>query len=419
MLIEFRVANYKSFLEEQIFSMVADEREGDAHLENTFTTKAISDIKLLKSVAIYGPNASGKTTFIKAIKFMRDFVSSPNSCYTQEGKIPTQPFLLDTESRQTPSEFEVTFVHKEKRYQYYFSVDADRVYEERLWVYRREEHEVLFDRKLNDNGTGYEWNFSPKLKGKKVKASETTKSNLLYLSRIAESPDDNEQLYEVHEWFACYLHVIGTGKNGDNEVDDSLEQLPQKPTLDEFNEFIIPFLRDADTGIVNFMPENVNFFLSLNGRMSHGTRDGSPPVIFEETDESLGTWRLFYIGRAILGVLKSGAVLLVDELDMSLHIMIIKGLINLFHNPTLNPHNAQLIFSTHDVTLFKSFRRDQIWFIEKDNGGDSEIYSMSKFEPLLNKQEEFNYLQGRYGAIPLFGDYWEEILNEQNKTTGA
>ncbi len=412
MLVEFRVANYKSFQEEQVFSLVAN-AEDELMSQNIFIVKALDNLKLLRSAAIYGPNASGKSNLIKAIKFMRDFIGNPDSCYTDDNKILVQPFLLGNESQQEPSKFEMTFICKKTRYQYYFSVDADYVHEERLLAYHGEESEVLFERVLNSNKR-YEWNFSKKLKGARL--TEGTKPNVLYLSRIADIPTDNKQLYEIYKWFTCYLHIIGTGKNGDSEVDDHLEQLPKKPSFDKFHSFIMSFLRDADTGIVDFTPDDVKFFLSKNGYMKHRSKNGAAIPFNNPQDESLGTWRLLFVGRAILGVLESGAVLLVDELDMSLHMMIVREFINLFHNSTRKTKNAQLIFNTHDVKLFKPFRCDQIWFIEKDNGGASDLYSMAEFEPLPNESLEFGYLQGRYGAIPFFGDYWEgEMSNGKQK----
>lgn len=425
MLVEFKFQNYKSFRDAQSLSMVTGSDK--TLIENTFDTPAVPTKRLVRSSVLYGPNASGKSNLIDALHFVRRFVQH-SSERNPEAKIPVQPFLLDKQYAQQPSEFELTFIHKNVRYQYGFSLDSDRVYEEWLLAYPKRSAQTWFERSWNKESEDYDWYFGPFLKGEKNKLSPLTRPNVLFLSVAANF--NHEQLSKVYQWFTHHLRVLQHDNFGFLEFATS--------KLIEKNSELFPQVKEllsvADLGIVDFsleilplttmlseipaeMPEDVKNVLAaltstmkneerIQISMQHQAGDSNVsgvPLTLE--NESLGTRRLFGLSGPLLMALQRGEVLAVDELDASLHPVLVRTLVNLFHNPKTNPKNAQLIFNTHDTTLLDSaiFRRDQIWFTEKDHSGASHLYSLLEFKPRSSEAFGKGYLQGRYGAIPIVG----------------
>lgn len=411
MLIEFRVKNFKSFQDESVLSMVAS---SDTSLpNNTMTSKSFKH-KLLRSAVIYGANASGKSNLIEALVFADRFIrkSARNEPHEQ---IAVKPFLLDQESRQMPSEFEFSFIHgKVLFYIYGFSVDHQRVHSEWLIASPKGRSQIWFERTLADEkNDSYEWYFGPNLKGKKAQQRDLTKPNSLFFSVAVAF--NNQQLARVYEWFAKRLQFIHS------ESGDLLPQLAAIQSLksQQIHSSVQKMLKIADLGVVDFSVEEITLTEEdlrdvpdelrplllgeeqLRIQMEHRDKLGQS-VAFAFEHESLGTRRLFALSIALINVLSKGHVIVIDELDASLHPWIIKSLVTLFNDPDSNPHNAQLIFNTHDVTLFDPsiFRRDQIWLIQKDQGGASHLYPLLKFSPRKNEALTKGYLQGRYGAIP-------------------
>jgi len=410
MLVEFRVKNFKSFQDESILSMVAS---SDKSLpNNTITTKSFKH-KLLRSAVIYGANASGKSNLIEALIFADHFIrkSAKNEPHEQ---IAVKPFLLDHESRKTASEFEFSFIHRKVLYQYGFSVDHQRIHSEWLIASPKGRAQIWFERTLKDGkDEQYEWYFGPNLKGKKAQQRDLTKPNSLFFSVAVAF--NNQQLARVYEWFVKHFQFIHSDSNNLLTQVTAVQSLKSQ----QIHSSVQKMLKIADLGVVDFSVEEVTVTEEdlhnvpdelrslLLGReqfrihMQHRDKLGkSVPFAFE--DESIGTRRLFALSIALIDVLSNGHVIVIDELDASLHPWIIKALVTLFNDPDSNPHNAQLIFNTHDVTLFELsiFRRDQIWLIEKDRGGASHLYPLLKFSPRKNEALTKGYLQGRYGAIP-------------------
>ncbi|MGB0386258.1 MAG: AAA family ATPase [Ardenticatenaceae bacterium] len=410
MLVEFRVKNFKSFQDESVLSMVASsDRSWPNH---TITTKSFKH-KLLRSAVIYGANASGKSNLIEAFIFADHFIRKSARNEPHE-PIDVKPFLLDNESRQTPSEFEFSFIHHQVLYQYGFSVDNQRVHSEWLIASPKGRAQIWFERTLEDEKNNeYEWYFGPNLKGKKAQQRDLTTPNSLFFSVAVAF--NNQQLARVYEWFTNHFQFIGSESSNLLTRVTALQSLKSE----QIHSSVQKILKIADLGVVDFSVEEVKLTEEdlrdvpaelrplllgeeqLRIHMEHRDKLGqSVPFAFE--DESLGTRRLFALSIALIDVLSKGHVIVIDELDASLHPWIIKALVTLFNDPDSNPHNAQLIFNTHDVTLFdlSIFRRDQIWLIEKDQGGASHLYPLLKFSPRKNEALTKGYLQGRYGAIP-------------------
>jgi AAA15 family ATPase/GTPase len=422
MLIEFRVKNFKSFMDEQTLSMVASSEKSLP--QNTISTPALRRVRLVRSAAVYGANASGKSNLVSAVQFVGDFVRN-SAKRTPDALIPVQPFLLDTESNQRPTEFEISFVREGVRYEYGFSVDVERVYGEWLIAYPKGVAQTWFERSSNPGATEDDWYFGRYLKGEKNKLIPLTRQNVLFLSVAAQF--NNPQLTVVHEWFSKMLHIIGPGIPS-----GFLEFMTSRRVHEnaDLHSRIRNLLKVADLGIMDFsivekaalkpaeeLPEETPDELKkivkplsklagdkqLSVSVQHQVMEGdSTSVAFDLEDESQGTRRLFGIGSLLFYVLEEGAVLVIDELDASLHPALARELVRMFHDPKLNPNGAQLVFNTHDTTLLDLtlLRRDQIWFTEKDKSGSTHLYSLLEFKPRKTEAISKGYLQGRYGAIP-------------------
>ncbi len=415
MLIEFRVKNFRSFRDECRLSMVAAE---DASLpDNRFSAGGFN---LLRSAVIYGANASGKSNLIEAITFMQTFITE--SAKNQPGdEISVHPFRLDSRSESQPSEFEITFLFDGVRYEYGFAVNSTEVTNEWLFEYPSARGRKWFERNTNPEKDQRPWEFpSNNLKGKKREFAEETGKSRLFLSYAASR--NHPQLTPLYEWIRNNLRLILPGM--------SLKPLTISLFLEsdkKANSIIADLLHNADLGISGIkiaesnieiekefpkdMPSEVRDVLLREWRYDvnvlHRGVDGREDVAFNlRTDESEGTRRLFELAGAWAESLLNGYVVFVDELDASLHPLLVSKLVGLFCNPKININNAQLVFVTHDTTLLTDelFRRDQIWFTEKDAGGASHLYPLSDYKPRKTEAWQKGYLAGRYGAVPILDD---------------
>lgn len=414
MLVEFRVQNFRSLRDEQILSFVSSK---DKSLEDTNTIP--SGIKavplLLGSSVIYGANASGKSNLIKALQYMRGvIVESANKPPDQAYNV--QPFRLDSESSKLPTTFEATFTIDSIRYQYGFEMTSQRITNEFLLVYKSFKPQKWFERTFDSKTGRYNYNYSPSLKGQKSVWEKATRPNALFLSMAVQL--NSESLQPVFDWFANKLVVF-------NEINPlsqnhSVNMLRQS----EGNSVICKFLQSADISIsdievVTKKVEGPSFSFDLSTGQSkvsqeeheinelkfvHETNDSK--AVFGLGDESLGTQRLLFLTGPILNILKFGLVLVIDELDSSLHPALVRRLVSLFHSENTNPNGAQLLFSTHDTSLLDTefFRRDQIWFTEKMQDNTTSLYPLTEFSPRKHENLERGYLMGRYGSLPFFRD---------------
>lgn len=436
MLIQFRVKNFKSFRDEQLLSLVAST---DSDLpDNTSATQGLKKMRLVNSAVIYGANASGKSNLIDALAFMRNFVNKSAES-RPDSDIPVNRFRLDLESQQQPTEFEIIFIHETVRYEYGFSVDNKRVQDEWLIAYPKGAAQTWFERPTHRDATEEDWYFGRHLKGEKNKLIPLTRPNVLFLSIGAKF--NNPQLYSVYQWFTAGLDVVDSVTPALRLEFMTIERLLKNPDLWNYTQLL---LKMADLGIINFslkeeaapfwvdvpddaserMKDAFSFFPKINNDnsdddteptqvtaiMQHQVHDEDTMGVGLGLDEeSLGTRQLFGLSSLLFASLQVGSVLVIDELDTSLHPTLVRQLIAMFHHPQLNPHGAQLIFNTHDTTLLdlSLFRRDQIWFVEKDNCGASHLYPLLDFKPRKAEAVAKGYLQGRYGAIPFLGNIAE------------
>jgi AAA15 family ATPase/GTPase len=416
MLLDFRVKNFRSLRDEQTLSLVAAK---DKSLQELNTTP--SGIKaaptLLRSVAIYGPNAGGKSNLIKALQYMRAVVAESASVMQPGQTFNVQPFRLDVLSVAQPTEFDISFVLDGVRHQYGFELTAQRVTREYLLVYKAFKPQQWFERHYDAASGKDVYDFGVGLKGPKSVWEGATRPNALFLSMAVQL--NSEQLQPVFAWFVNQLVIF-------NEITPlgqhfSVDML-RKP---EGKRAICDFLTSADISISDIevvtrkvSGQAVHFDMAagktevrneeqeVNELLFHHVTDQGKAV-FSLGDESMGTRNLLFLTGPVLDILNKGMVLVVDELDSSLHPLLVRRLVELFQNPVVNKKGAQLIFTTHDTSLLDPdlFRRDQIWFVEKDRDQASKLYPLSDFSPRKNEALERGYLMGRYGALPFLGDW--------------
>ncbi len=426
MLIQFSIKNYKTFKDLSTLSLVASNYDKMNLDENTFITKKLK-YRLLKSVVVYGANASGKSKFFEAFQTFRSIVFNSSKESQAEDKIQVTPFLLDSKSENEPTSFEIILINGDVQFRYGFETNKQKVSKE--WLYSKQqlkENEIFYrtNQKFEDSGR---IEMAKDLISKKM-----IRENALFLSVLAQFNDKTAK--NVLRNIRNINSISGIRQEGYEGY--TIHQIESEKNLSK-NE-IIKFLNTADLGIEDLkvskldienlpedMPdslkemirkssnskEKVNFYEDVTAfrRKFNNQRPLKELVPFSmEEDESSGTRKYFALSGPILDTLKSGATLFVDELDSQLHPLLVKHLIKLFNSKESNPKNAQLIFNTHDINLLNTrvFRRDQIWFTEKDNLGGAHLFSLSDIktdnETKIRSDENYerNYLQGKYGAIP-------------------
>lgn len=416
MLVEFRVRNFRSLRDEQVLSLVASK---DKTLQDTHTLatgiKAAS--ALLRSAVIYGANASGKSNLIKALQYMRGVVIESATVIQPGQMFGVQPFRLDAESASQPTEFEVTFLLDGVRYQYGFTMTPQRIVSEHLLVYKAFKPQRWFERHF-DAAIGKDvYEFGPGLKGPKNVWEGATRPNALFLSMAVQL--NSEALRPVFDWFTSQLVIFNELERLNPQV--AIQRLKQAEGRKE----ICSFLSAADISIADIdvvtrkVPGQSVHFDLVAGKTEvraeemeenqvlfhHVTEQGK--AVFELTDESNGTRNLLFLAGPVLDILSKGLTLVIDELDTSLHTLLVRELVRLFHRPEVNTGGAQLIFTTHDTSLLDApdlFRRDQVWFVEKDRDQASALVALSEFSPRKKEALERGYLMGRYGGVPFLSD---------------
>ncbi len=421
MLIEFTVTNFRSIRAPQTLSLVASKALKKGSLETNAFEAGVSENglpRLLRSAVVYGPNAAGKSTLVGALSFMRKWVNtSAQRAQVGEAIKGVQPFLLSAKSRNKDSEFEIHFIEEGIRYQYGFSLNTERITSEWLIAYPFGKPQRWFERAFNPTTKKDVYKFSTAfLGGKKLHndRASLTIGNALYLSVAIQK--GNAQLRPVFYWFQKRLRIISAM----DYIDSGFTQrMCEKP---EGKKHVLEFMNSADISVHEItiekkafskedlpsdMPMGFKDELSkaMDGKtiseakFLHEDVDTGELVALDKEDESDGTRSLFAFAGPWLDVISNNYVLVVDEIDTSLHPLVVHHLVRL-----LNSHkgHAQLVFTTHDTTLLSQriLRPDQIWFVEKDKGNSTRLYSLADFSPRENEAIEKGYLNGRYGAIP-------------------
>lgn len=404
MLIELSIENYRSIKEEVSLNMVSTK---DPSFENNLiNTGVLKDESLLKSAVIYGANASGKTNVLLALNLLQMLVMNSHK-YQKGNRLPYFPFKLDKSTLSKPTRIRVVFIKNEIKYLYEISFNTEKIITECLYSYPNNYKKIIFERTDTDN-----YKFVDDDKKLRLIADRTLQ-NVLYLSKATQ--ENYEIISKVYDWFKDDLNVIGpTDHPGLVNVTAELIK------TESMKKLILKALLEADVGIEDIavnvkkvkigdlptdMPLEIKKIVMRNKEEIEETEINTmhKGVNFSLEEESDGTMRFFSLIGPWINALKNGNILVVDELDTKLHHLLNVFLIKLFHDPTQNKKNAQLIFTTHNTNLLDIqdiFRRDQIWFTEKKPSGATDLYSLAEYSPRKDKDIKRGYLAGKYGALP-------------------
>ena len=413
MIIEFSVANFLSFKDKVTFSMLANSSDGlnDNYIE-------VNNRKILKTSAIYGANASGKTNLFKILTIVISMLRNSNYINVNS-KLPIVPFNFDKDMAKKSSEFEIRFIASGVRYVYGFIADTTNVYEEYLYYYPNGRETKIFDR-TNVN----EYSFP---QGDERRLKDIATKNTPNKFFIATATNWNYEKTEIPYRFLT--EDIRTFNNLAALRDVSLREYLKDSK--ELKDFALEFLKKADFNIKDYkvletdVPEDV--LAAIPDFIKIGMNIPQKPktfnAVFKHTgndlelsyeEESMGTQIVFCFIPFVMDALNNKKVVIVDELDKSLHPYLVEMIVGMFNDPDINKSGAQLIFNTHDTNLLKLniLRRDQIWFTEKDDSnGISDLYPLSDFSVRKTENVEKGYMLGRYGAVPFIkNDFnlWEE-----------
>ena len=416
MLIEFKAENFRSIRDEITFSLLAS---SDRALEgNLIELDALKkNDRLLKSAVIYGANASGKSNVLLAMFNLQNLVMT--SVKNQDGDLlPFEPFKLTPECMSKPGKFSVFFIKNNIRYKYVVSFDRTKIIDEDLYYYPNNREALVFERR---NTTEFKFTADKRIQNDIAKR---TLDNVLYLSNSAQQNYD--KTLEAFKWFREDLRIIGA-RTLSEQGEYTIKMLNQDDTS---KKAILRSLERADLGLVdiiasiedvdlanlpleilNQIPRIINTNIgkwqkidinSFHLAKDKDGREHNIPFDFN-TEESEGTKRFFSLIGPWLNALNKGQILFVDELELKLHPMLSEHLVKLFHDKSYNKNNAQLIMTTHNTNLLNDelFRRDQIWFTEKDaDVGNTNLYSLLEFQVRKDQNILKGYLMGRYGALP-------------------
>lgn len=414
MLVEFSVENFRSIKDEARLSLVAGpgKEHRETHLVTPELNEGVRSVPLVRSAALYGANAAGKTNLVRALQAMQHIVTRSDR---ELQDLPVAPFQFDLESKEQPTTFEVIAIANRMRFQYGFSARRDVVTDEWLYAWPKGRIQFWFERTTDAETGAVSCKFGDKLAGDKEVWRRATRPNALLLSTAVTL--NSEQLKPIFDWFRDNLHIAGIGGWGPLF---SLDWCRGDDKAD-----VVRFLRAADLAIedvrivyTDLPPQELPADLPpelkhqtneglpdvklVQVRVSHGTNRGQP-VELDLKDESDGTQKMFALAAPLLATLANGHVIVFDELHDNLHPALVRFLVDRFHDPEVNTKDAQLVFTTHDTSILSQdvFRRDQIWFCERNSRQETGVFPLTDFRPRRGLENlERSYLAGRYGALP-------------------
>lgn len=445
MLLQFAVENYRSFNSEVVLNMAP--AKSRIHKDHVLTSDDDEKIKALPFAVFYGANASGKSNLIKAISFARDFII--NGTRGDDG-IDTVPFRLDDKTVDQPSKFEFVFKHEGILYSYGFKTTTRLVSEEWLFAEpgKGKKEVKVFERiTKNDKTKVVTGNYLNNRGGDEKKrlqfVAEGTRPNQLFLTEAIER--NVEKLKPVMQWFRNHIRII-------LPESEYLQLIERSRSDKKFVSFLETLLKQADVGIQgvstisepldlerqfpemspkdkkelhDYIEKGMNVNLTNGSKMfcvSAENQKNNPLLVtlkmqhkvnnkqiieFDAGDESDGTLRMMHLAPPILGLTQDERLVIIDELDRSLHPALCRYFVDAFLKTSLSTKSrAQLIVTTHQTCLLdlELLRRDEIWFVEKDQEGASRLTSLAEFKPREDLKIDKGYLQGRFGAIPFLGD---------------
>jgi AAA15 family ATPase/GTPase len=402
----------------------------------------INNYKILSSAAIYGANASGKSNFLKAMSFMKQFIFNSSRESQFGDKIKVDGFRLNSSCDDKPSTFEMTFLVRDIDFKgrktdvvfrYGFQVDKTKVHSEWLFGRFTAQESTLFTRFGDEIKIGEKF-----IEGKQIfKTVGKIRKTTLFLSLISAIKGENTTITsKIMSWFEKLIDVstiadetiysitanLMSEKKIKNQVrkalclaDICVEDITVKKELVDLNdlpkEILDDIKKDGDVGDLH------SFSVTSQHKKYDDQKNEIGLVSFDfHEDESDGSKKFFALIGPIMDALRHGLVLLIDEIDARLHPNLCELLIALFNSKGANKKNAQLVFATHNTLIMnrKILRRDQIYFTEKNKFGESVLYSLLDYKNIRSDASyDKDYLIGKYGAIPYIGNF-EAFLNEEN-----
>jgi len=426
MLLQFSVDNFLSIKDNTVFSMNA--YQGSERNKLEVSRRSCKDFFLLNSAVLYGANGSGKSNLLKAMARMRSIILNEEKIMLSTDSIAHHPFLLSTETQDASTTFEMVFFINGEKIRYGFDFDAKNIYAEWLFVDTNGKEARLFTR--DEEGSyinplfkeGYSF-FDADLK--KINIPK----NQLFLWKCDQN--SSELASNILQWFKSFNMIDGMAH--DSFIDYTLSKMKEPVFLQDMDKLI----KEADIGIESIelqekelafeqLPPEIREIISSKFKdkdiskavenaiiTTHSVYNESNEMVGKtefnlDKNESKGTVKYFRMLGPVLDTLKEGKVLIIDELDSSLHPLLSTKLIEMFQDPEINIKGAQLIFATHDTNLLKPcvFEREQVWFSEKNKYGATKVYSLSDIKG-VRKNDSFGkqYLMGKYGAIPYLGSF--------------
>lgn len=423
MLLRFRMANHRSIRDEATLSLVSSSMRGTTPPQGDWRAAT------LRVAGIYGANASGKSTVLHALDHCVSIVRNSATAWAEHDRLPHTPFALAAEYRTTPSLYELDFTVDGVRYTFGFRALPAGVEEEWLYSYPTGRRRLLYER------TGQDFEFGRHLPGENVRIGKVTRPTSLFLSSAANNR--HPFLSPIHHYISRRLRFARlnepdrterlqwvVGLMEDNDARRTAEgllrfadfgvngiELYDEPIPDELREALRAFMGSLRSATAAGEPaKNVEEVLAISERQLqfiHDGQDGEADARLTVSQESSGTVAWLCLAVPALDAIRKGEAFVVDEIDSSLHPSLTSKLISMFKDPETNKRGAQLIFTSHDTSLLgrlhgKLLSPEEVWLTEKASNGATELYSAAEFSVRARDNLERRYLQGRYGAVPIF-----------------
>lgn len=440
MLLEFQVENYLSFREKATLNMIASS-SATSKKESLDSVINIGKYKILSSAALYGANASGKSNFLAAIHFMRDFILVSAHQTQIDKKIKNSHFKFNSACDNQPSTFEMVFLVRGVEYEnisqdvvfrYGFQVDRSKVCAEWLFGRFTTQESRLFSRVGDEIIIGDKF-----IEGKKVyKATGKIAKTTLFLSLIDYIKGENTLITsKIIDWVSKVVNLspiadsrysgitsdIMSNKDMKKQIiqafclaDICIEDFKVEKELIDLETLPIDIKSDIEKH--GSQPIHKISVKSFHKKYNKDKEEIGIEQLDFDKEESAGSQKFFAIIGPILDALKIGLVIVIDEIDARLHPKLCELLIRLFNSKKTNINNAQLIFATHNTLIMhrRMLRRDQIYFVEKDKHGESELYSLLDYKKVRSDASyDKDYLLGKYGAIPFLGDFESFLVGDK------
>jgi len=424
MLLSFKVKNFRSIKDEVVLDLQATS-------DSTMAKQAVferGNVSLLKTAGIYGPNASGKSNVLKAFFIFKTMILKSLAMSGNPLDLPSEYFKLSSETKDKPSLFEMTFLLDEKIFTYGFEIDRKKVCKE--WLKEKKGKKTLFSR----TGQTIEHNKNYFKEATAVLKKQTLE-RVLFLSLLHSH--NGEMAKKIVQTIQNTGYISGTQRG--ETLDYAFGQFINNPKMAKK---IKNFIVKADFGVID-IKANQKMILAKDVK---DIPDKFKELLFKEdskvaerelkfihrkfnkenveiksqelnflSEESEGTQQMFALSAPIIDTLENGKVLLIDEIDASLHPVLCQYLISIFNSKVKNKNNAQLIFTTHDLSLLSEdlLRRDQVYFTDKNKYGATSLFSL--FDIAERKGVSFakRYMEGRYNALPYISDFEDLKLSKQ------